>query len=108
MKETAAKVGALSTEGSASYFLNNEFVGDSMRLSEAMQSVSRLLNNLGTADKASNFLLEQRKLVHAQANENKLIREMIDSKVSNQKKIINANKAIGCRIVLVISAELNL
>jgi hypothetical protein len=52
-----------------------------MRLTEAMQSVSRLLGNLGTADKASNFLLEQRKLMHAQARENKQIREMIDEKV---------------------------
>jgi hypothetical protein len=57
MKETAARVNS-STVGGSSYFLKNEFVGDSVRLSDAMQSVSRLLGNLGTSDKASNFLLE--------------------------------------------------
>lgn len=57
MKETAAKVNNL-TVGGSSYFLKNEYVGDSIRLSDAMQSVSRLLGNLGTSDKASNFLLE--------------------------------------------------
>lgn len=82
MRETASKIGAETSEGGSQYFLNNEFVGDSMRMTDAMQSVSRLLNNLGTADKATNFLLEQRKLMHAQANENKLIRDLINEKVS--------------------------
>jgi hypothetical protein len=53
-----------------------------MKLSDAMQSVSRLLGNLGTSDKASNFLLEQRRLMQAQARENKQIRDMINDKVS--------------------------
>lgn len=57
MKETAARVNGL-TAGGSSYFFKNDFVGDSLRLSDAMQSVSRLLGNLGTSDKASNFLIE--------------------------------------------------
>ena len=81
MKETAQRVNGL-TSGGSGYFLKNEYVGDSLRLSDAMQSVSRLLGNLGTSDKASNFLLEQRKLMRAQANENKRITDLIDSKVS--------------------------
>jgi hypothetical protein len=64
MKETATRVNGL-TAGGSGYYLKNEYVGDSSRLSEAMQSVSRLLGNLGTSDKASNFLLEQRKLMRA-------------------------------------------
>jgi hypothetical protein len=57
MRETAARVNGL-TAGGSSYYLKNDYVGDSIRLQDAMQSVSRLLGNLGTSDKASNFLLE--------------------------------------------------
>ena len=57
MKETAARVNGL-TAGGSTYYLKNDFVGDSMRLQDAMQSVSRLLGNLGSSDKASNFLIE--------------------------------------------------
>ena len=57
MKDTAAKVNGL-TAGGSQYILKNDFVGDSQKLSEAMQSVHRLLGNLGSSDKASNFLLE--------------------------------------------------
>jgi hypothetical protein len=64
MKETAARVNGL-TGGGGGYFLKNDYVGDSLRLSDAMQSVSRLVNNLGTSDKASNFLLEHRNLMRA-------------------------------------------
>jgi len=77
MKETAAKVGGL-TSGGSGYFLKNDYVGDASRLSDAMQSVSRLLGNLGTSDKASNFLIEQRKLMRSQAKENKRIRDFMD------------------------------
>ena len=81
MKETAARVNNL-TAGGGQYFYKNDYVGDSVRLSDAMQSVSRLLGNLGTSDKASNFLLEQRNLMRAQAKENKEIRDLIQEKVS--------------------------
>lgn len=57
MSETASRVTGL-TAGGSGYFLKNDYVGDTMRNSEAMQSVSRLLGNLGTSDKASNFILE--------------------------------------------------
>lgn len=82
MKETATRVSGL-TAGGSGYFLKNDYVGDSLRLSDAMQSVSRLLGNLGTSDKASNFLLEQRKLMQAQAKENKHVRDLIEQKVSS-------------------------
>lgn len=80
MKETASRVNGL-TAGGSGYFLKNDYIGDTMRLSEAMQSVSRLVGNLGTSDKASNFLLEQRNLLQVQAKENKEIRELLDEKV---------------------------
>lgn len=86
MKETASRVGGL-TAGGGGYYLKNDYVGDSVRLADAMQSVSRLLGNLGTSDKASNFLLEQRKLMRAQAKENKAIRDLIDEKVSKGQSI---------------------
>jgi len=81
LKETAARVNGL-TPGGGGYYLKNDYVADSMRLSDAMQSVSRLLGNLGTCDKASNFLLEQRNLMRAQSKENKEIRDIIEEKVS--------------------------
>lgn len=71
------------TAGGSTYFLKNEYVGDATRMSDAMQSVSRLIGNLGTSDKASNFMLEQRKLMRAQAKENKHIRALMDEKVSH-------------------------
>lgn len=64
MKETATKVNGLTTGGSG-YYLKNDFVGDSARLSDLMLSVNRLIGNLGTSDKASNFFLEQRNLLKA-------------------------------------------
>ena len=81
LKETAARVQGL-TQGGASSFLKNDFVGDCHRFSDAMQSVTRLLGNLGPADKASNFLLEQRNLLRAQSRENREIRDLIEEKVS--------------------------
>jgi hypothetical protein len=47
-----------------------------------MVSVSRLLGNIGSADIASNFLMEQRNLMRAQAKENRAIRDLIEQKVS--------------------------
>jgi hypothetical protein len=46
-----------------------------------MQIVNRLVGNLGTSDKASNFLLEKRNLEKAQSIENKAIRDLISSNV---------------------------
>jgi hypothetical protein len=83
MKEAAARVSGL-TAGGSSYHLKNDYVGDSLRLVNSMQSVSRLLSNLGTSDKASNFLLEQRNLMRVQALENKEIRGLIEDQVSHQ------------------------
>ena len=58
-----------------------------MRLMDSMQNVSRLVGNLGFSDLASNFLLEQRNLMRAQARENRPIRELIEDKVSFIKPI---------------------
>lgn len=87
MKETAARVNGL-TAGGSSYFLKNDYIGDTMRLSEAMQSVNRLLGNLGTSDKASNFLLEQRSLLRAQSKENREIRELLNDNVILSDSVI--------------------
>lgn len=51
-------------------------------LSSDMQQLSRLLLNLGPHDKSSNFLLEQRSLNRAQAQENLPIRNLINQEVS--------------------------
>ena len=64
MKEAALRVNGL-TAGGSSYFLKNDYVGDLSRSVDTMQSVNRLLGNLGTNDKASNFLLEQRNLMRS-------------------------------------------
>jgi hypothetical protein len=65
-----------------------------MRLMDSMQNVSRLLGNLGSSDLASNFLLEQRNLMRAQARENRPIRELIEDKVSLFKPITPADNLI--------------
>jgi len=57
LREAANRVNGLTVGGSTS-FLRNEIVGDQLRLNDAMVSVSRLLGNIGSADMASNFLLE--------------------------------------------------
>lgn len=47
-----------------------------------MSSISNLLGNLGQADLASNFILEQKTLGRVLASENRTIRDIIDEKVS--------------------------
>ena len=80
MKEVAARVNGL-TAGGSSYYLKSDFVSDSSKLSDAMQNVARLVGNLGYADKASNFMLEQRSLMRALNRENRDIRDAIETQV---------------------------
>ena len=77
MKEAAGMVNGLTT-GGTSYFLKNDYIGDSSRLQDAIQSVSRLLGNLGTTDKASNYFIEKRNLMRAISKENNIIRDLIE------------------------------
>ena len=42
-----------------------------------MTNISKLLGNLGPADKSTNFILEQRNLMRAQAQEDREIRDQI-------------------------------
>ena len=58
-------------------------------LSSDMQQLSRLLLNLGPQDKSSNFLLEQRSLQRAQAQENRSIRDYSNKQVSKQIHLTN-------------------
>ena len=46
-----------------------------------MTSISKLLGNLGPADKSTNFILEQRNLMRAQASEDREIRDAIQEKI---------------------------
>ena len=82
LKEAAQRVCGLTGSGGGTSFFKNEIVSDQMRLMDSMQNVSRLLGNIGSSDLASNFLLEQRNLMRAQARENRPIRELIEDKVS--------------------------
>jgi hypothetical protein len=82
LKEAAARV-SLGNGIGGTHFLRNDLVADQLRMHDSMINASRLLGNLGSADQASNFLLEQRNLMRAQALENKTIRELIEEKVSS-------------------------
>jgi hypothetical protein len=53
---------------------------------------------MGTSDKATNWLLEQRTLHRAHANEGKEIRNMIDDKVSFRFYIVIIINIIDCRL----------
>ena len=52
--------------------------------SKDFSQVSKLCTNIGTSDKATNWLLEQRTLQRAEATEGREIRELIDNKVSEK------------------------
>lgn len=54
-----------------------------------MTAVGNLLGNLGQADNASNFILEQKSLSRTLARENKIIRDIIDENVSDINHTFN-------------------
>lgn len=65
----------------AGYFSKNDYVADLLKLCQVRkdtEQVNRLLLNLGTQDKASNWLLEQRNLARAFSKENREIRDLLN------------------------------
>lgn len=50
--------------------------------------MNKLLLNLGTQDKASNWMLEQRNLQRAYSKEDRGIRELVAAKVSTHSNLI--------------------
>jgi hypothetical protein len=74
MKQAAAQV-------STPYFFQSDYVSDTMRLTDSIGNVTKLLSNLGPTDKSTNFIIEQRGLLRAQAQEEKEVRQMIDDKI---------------------------
>ena len=73
----------------AAYFYKQDYMADLAKkcASKDFTQVSKLLGNLGPADKSSNYLLEQRSLNRAQASEGREIRDLIDKKVSKQSHL---------------------
>jgi hypothetical protein len=69
--------------GGSTSFLKNDIVGDQYRLLDSITNVNRLLSNVGPADLASNFLLEQKNIMRAHAKENRQIRDLLEEKVSD-------------------------
>jgi hypothetical protein len=54
-----------------------------------MSTVGNLLGNLGQADSASNFILEQKSLGRILAQENRIIRDIINENVSYYLSLIH-------------------
>jgi len=92
---TGDKVGSApeAVTTGASYFFKQDYMADLAKkcASKDFTQVSKLLGNLGPADKSTNWLLEQRTLNRAQASEGREIRELIDNKVSLNFKIPNSD-----------------
>ena len=66
-----------------------------MRLSDAMTKVSKLLGNLGPADKSTNFILEQRSLMKAQAEEGRPIRDLLDTLLVDGLEYVRMKETIA-------------
>ena len=72
------------TSTGGNYFFKQDYMSDLTKkcASKDFAQVSKLCTNIGTSDKATNWLLEQRTLQRAEATEGREIRELIDKKVS--------------------------
>ena len=81
MREAASQV-SMHTPGGAGYFFQSDYVADTMRMADSFVQVGKMVANLGPWDKSSNFILEQRALMRAQAEEDKDIRDAIAREVS--------------------------
>lgn len=57
--------------------------------------VTKLLTNIGTSDKATNWLLEQRTLQRAEATEGRDIRELIDTKIVDPLEYVRMKENIA-------------
>ena len=64
MKQAAAQI-SQNAPGGVGYFFQNDYVSDMAKLSDSMTNISKLIGNLGPADKSTNFILEQRNLMRA-------------------------------------------
>ena len=86
------------TASGGTYFYKQDYMSDLSKkcASKDFAQVSKILTNMGTSDKATNWLLEQRTLHRAHANEGKEIRNMIDDKVSFRFYILIIINIIDC------------
>lgn len=80
------KVGSApdGVDAGASYFYKTDYIADLSKKCSGKDfaQISKLLTNMGTSDKASNWLLEQRTLQRAMATEGRDLRDLIQDKVS--------------------------
>ena len=80
------KVGSAPGDADAggSYFYKTDYISDLSKKCSGKDfaQISKLLTNMGTSDKASNWLLEQRTLQRAMATEGRDLRDLIQDKVS--------------------------
>ena len=60
-----------------------------------MTNISKLLGNLGPADKSTNFILEQRNLMRAQAQEDREIRDQIQEKIVDGLEYVRVKESIA-------------
>ena len=60
-----------------------------------MTNISKLLGNLGPADKSTNFILEQRNLMRAQAQEDREIRDQIQEKIVDGLEYVRVKENIA-------------
>ena len=65
------------------------------KLSDSMTNISKLLGNLGPADKSTNFILEQRNLMRAQAQEDREIRDQIREKIVDGLEYVRVKENIA-------------
>ena len=65
------------------------------KLSDSMTNISKLLGNLGPADKSTNFILEQRNLMRAQAQEDREIRDQIQEKIVDGLEYVRVKENIA-------------
>lgn len=75
------KVGSApdGVDAGASYFYKTDYIADLSKKCSGKDfaQISKLLTNMGTSDKASNWLLEQRTLQRAMATEGRDLRDLI-------------------------------
>jgi hypothetical protein len=80
------KVGSApdGADAGASYYYKADYIADLTKKCSGKDftQISKLLTNMGTSDKASNWLLEQRTLQRAMATEGRDLRDLIQDKVS--------------------------
>lgn len=94
MKEAAGQV-AQSMDAGVGYFLQSDFLGDNLRLSDSMAHIGKLVSNLGPCDKSTNFILESRRLAKAQATEDRLVRDKIGEEIVDGLEYVRTKEKIA-------------